>query len=503
MRNGALSLFIISLLVISNYPFTEGSESKSTKRILFDLTHSESYSPKSTPEMNDIFNFLGLKVDLLEVDVKRELGVVEGVLEAGGETEFQVEVPESGECLVFILESNSTEKYPFVLAVESPRKEILTDPWGNGLHFHEFERGNWTIKIKSRRMQAYEYKLRYGLGEVPHITRDVLRGYDVLVLMGPRTKFSREEVSAIREFVEGGGKLIYVQEGTKTIKDANEILKGTGIEFVDSLVLDKVYNLKGSPHLPIIFKQGESEIARGIRGVRAIDPVGMKLSGNAMGLAYFSDESFLDSNWNEMPDQNEERGLPCLASSSLGKGEVIVVCDSDFFNTALVRGLEGAYQFLLNIFAYASGERAPLVVREFYALKTIEAPVLIEGDETNVTIEVYSNVLREEDVVLMDKIPRELAIGNTTIEIRMSVPPNGMVKYSYRIKANKPGRYLLQPALIKIGEEIIRTGGIELNVLPKESKASHSKTVLIAAAVIILVTIASIIMVTRRWKKGR
>lgn len=68
------------------------------------------------------------------------------------------------------------------------------------------------------------------------ITSDILRGYDVIVVACPSTSFYEKETSSIKKFVEGGGGLLLIGDGSMN-NAINSIARSVGLTFLLGAVI--------------------------------------------------------------------------------------------------------------------------------------------------------------------------------------------------------------------------------------------------------------------------
>jgi hypothetical protein len=84
---------------------------------------------------------------------------------------------------------------------------------------------------------------------------------DILVIAGPTITFRDEEISALSDFVEGGGGILMMvdppQEGVSTDAGLNALLAPWGLRLRDDIALDEARAFMGrSPAIPAVFGDG-------------------------------------------------------------------------------------------------------------------------------------------------------------------------------------------------------------------------------------------------------
>jgi hypothetical protein len=123
----------------------------------------------------------------------------------------------------------------------NPKRPYDTESLGGG----DDERGS-----SYNYAAAYQYLGQYfemsRLTEEDTIDEKTLAGCDVLVIKIPRVRYTREEVQAVKNFVEAGGGLLLIGDHTNLEKSAahmNDITRGFGFTFRD----DVLYSSQPAP----------------------------------------------------------------------------------------------------------------------------------------------------------------------------------------------------------------------------------------------------------------
>ncbi|MFQ6089224.1 MAG: PHP domain-containing protein [Candidatus Methanofastidiosia archaeon] len=171
------------------------------------------------------------------------------------------------------------------------------------------------------------------------ITDEVLRKYDIYVLMFPQIPLTEKEKNAIYEFVKNGGKAVFV--GNSPFQFSNENLNNVtehfGVSFGDekrALLKKENFNHKIFEYVSEIEMWGcRLEIASDVEVIAQVD------------------------------------GLPLIAIKNYGKGEVVFLGDKEPLEN-LKRDHE---QFMFNLFSY-------LAEREIERIK-IQYPIVVSTGE--------------------------------------------------------------------------------------------------------------------------
>jgi hypothetical protein len=148
----------------------------------------------------------------------------------------------------------------------------------------------------------------------------------------PYVPYTSAELALMQQFVQGGGKLILLDD----FGYGNSFLEyiGTPVRFDNTALLDPLFNYKNES-FPRILDFNGNVAASGIK-IIAFDH-GSALSGVApsQALAWSSSMSFLDTNQNGNLDPGEAQGPFVVAASlSLGAGTVDLVADSSLIMNA-------------------------------------------------------------------------------------------------------------------------------------------------------------------------
>lgn len=189
------------------------------------------------------------------------------------------------------------------------------------------------------------------------ITKESLEKADVLVLPHASTddwektigegspQLSRDEISAIKEFVTEGGGLVVLGE-TEQSKYGNnfaELTEEFGITFKNETIQDPEHNLKGVPTwIKGIFNTNhEHDLGFQVEEVAFYRAGVLEVQGTAHVIA--------TSSRTALPAD-----APIVAANKFGNGRVIVLADSDVFGDDSIEELANK-NFWLNIATWVSG----------------------------------------------------------------------------------------------------------------------------------------------------
>ncbi len=88
----------------------------------------------------------------------------------------------------------------------------------------------------------------------------------VLCIIGPMQKLSDKEISAIKKYLEQGGKALIALEPPPA-PDLHEILDDYGVKALNGFVVDPGSSFYGNAGIPLVVQPEEHEITRGLQGL--------------------------------------------------------------------------------------------------------------------------------------------------------------------------------------------------------------------------------------------
>lgn len=158
------------------------------------------------------------------------------------------------------------------------------------------------------------------------LTYDLLKNYQVVILINPKTPLTSSEVQALQEYVENGGGLFITGDWYKyaNVKSLNAVTEKYGITFNADEVIDRKRN-SGKPYYPFVGVYNREHAAmRFIPDDWTIYYNGesLTLSGNAVWLIKAFDTAYtVDSKGNVVVKQGEE---PVVAAAvQVGNGRIV------------------------------------------------------------------------------------------------------------------------------------------------------------------------------------
>ena len=167
------------------------------------------------------------------------------------------------------------------------------------------------------------------------LTYDLLKDYDVVIILDPSSDYTPEEISALQEYVENGGGLFIAGEWYKyaNTDNFNAIVGKYGITFNNDELMDDEQN-SGRPYYPFVgIYNRNSPITRFI-------PDGWKMYYNGQTLSVTGDAVWVirgfDSSYSKDSDGNilyATGSEPVVAAAvQVGNGRIVVYGSSKAFS---------------------------------------------------------------------------------------------------------------------------------------------------------------------------
>lgn len=185
--------------------------------------------------------------------------------------------------------------------------------------------------------------------------RDVLKSANTVIIAGAMNEFSKDEIMSIRNYVENGGNLILTVHVNFFMA---RLLEELGFQITDSPVSQVENAFHGSNKDFFVKDIIEHPVTEGIKSLAFMGTYGIKSkSSDVKELVFSSKNAWLDSNGNNVKDENETSDRFCLISvREIGKGKVVVIGDDAVFSNMLINN-DGNMKLLKNIGRWFIGER--------------------------------------------------------------------------------------------------------------------------------------------------
>lgn len=166
------------------------------------------------------------------------------------------------------------------------------------------------------------------------LTPELLKDYDVVIILDPKEEFTDLEIRALREYVEGGGGLIVASDWYRYFSPSlNKILEGYGITFEETELMDDDTN-SGRSYYPFVgIYNRESPITEFIPDgwMTYYHGSTVKVSDSAVWVIKGFETSYaVDSNGNVV---YEKGSTPVVAAAvQAGKGRIVAYGSSRAFS---------------------------------------------------------------------------------------------------------------------------------------------------------------------------
>jgi len=261
----------------------------------------------------------------------------------------------------------------FALAAPSQDDFDLNNPYWNGLS-----------KFKSRVDPAFTLGLKELLSE------EVNPSGSVLFLIGPSKPFTKAEASAVKAFLESGGIVVVMDD----YGSGNELLAELGIQasFTGHELRDPLFRGKDS-RLVRVMDLRASLYTVNVSSLMLNCATTLWISTEVKEsevLAYSTRFSYLDENWNGLPDEGEPTGpFPVMASIAYDNGTLILVSDSSLFINAMIDEADNN-KFMSDLAAYRQvlidASHSEVSRLTLFKAGLAEAYSLVEANEVKYTL---------------------------------------------------------------------------------------------------------------------
>jgi hypothetical protein len=190
-----------------------------------------------------------------------------------------------------------------------------------------------------------------------------------ILIIGPRSSFSTQEVSYLKDFVKKGGMLLLADDfGT-----GNELLTkmNTSTRFIGGLLLDLSFEKKAEFVTVYNFSRKSHPLALNATSVVLNYATGLQIKGkNATVIARSSEISWIDKNENQKEDIGEKKGpFPVLVSERYGQGEIIVLSDASLLINSM-KDVRGNAAFRERLLLYLFKGRGSVIIDESHRALT-------------------------------------------------------------------------------------------------------------------------------------
>jgi len=213
------------------------------------------------------------------------------------------------------------------------------------------------------------------------ITDTVPSDMAVLVVAGPRKPLSPEEISRLKQYVNGGGSLFILAE-PGLADPFGGMLAAYGIELPDNIIIDPAKSFFGDIASPLVDSYEFHQITKDLGGLTTFFPTARSVVLSEPGpegwmrqlLVTTSKDSWAETSYRERevrPDANEAKGplgLMAVVEPSevgAGKGRLIVIGDADFVSNEVLGSVVnvGNVDLFMNAVNWLATEEELITIR--------------------------------------------------------------------------------------------------------------------------------------------
>ncbi len=254
-------------------------------------------------------------------------------------------------------------------SVEAPPKKVLIDA------YHSLETTNPEINMVAitKVLPGFTFEVKREA-----FTEDLLKEYDVVMIVQPYNLLEDSEIEAAEEFVRKGGGLIICGEhdvgwNENSRSTFNKLGKTFGIIF-SSNAIDDPTDKAGCYCTPIIHNFAEHPIVEGVTQITLYKPCSLRVSANAVAIAT-GDEDTRTVGTEEI----EGEDVVVVAVSEYERGRVVVVGSHTVFDDSFINQPDNL-TFAENCFEWVSEPAATAPKSEsLYTVVAIVAIVAVLG----------------------------------------------------------------------------------------------------------------------------
>jgi ABC-type uncharacterized transport system involved in gliding motility auxiliary subunit len=190
----------------------------------------------------------------------------------------------------------SDERTVCVLSAAGERSIDDTDAGGFSLFKQLLERDNYKVRTETLRPAAASDNKSLALGQAPAApSLEVPKSCTVLVIAGPKNDYPVPVVTALRTFVEGGGRALFLLDTPLRLGDSDpptenedllKLLADWGVTANKDLALDlsgvgQIFRL--GPEVPLVLGYESHPITQPLRRVPTAYPISRSLDAQSVG----------------------------------------------------------------------------------------------------------------------------------------------------------------------------------------------------------------------------
>jgi hypothetical protein len=215
-----------------------------------------------------------------------------------------------------------------------------------------------------------------------------------IVIIGPRTLFSSQEITYLKRFIQQGGMVLLADDfGT-----GNQLLQGinSSIRFSHELLSD--FSFEKTPRFVTVFdlanETDDHPIMDNVSRLLLNYPTSLTVrsSKNVSLLAWSTELSWLDSNENGKQDPKERQGpFPLLAVEQYGQGTLVVFSGPSVLINSMQDKLDNQ-EFRQHLFSFLYADRSTVLLDESHRDFGVPLQILYQFPST-ISLEVKIGIL--------------------------------------------------------------------------------------------------------------
>jgi len=330
------------------------------------------------------------------------------------------------------------------------------------------------------------------------LTPEVLSLAKIVVLANPEEPLSRDEIRALHEWVETGGKLIIAGHFYRYFEPSihNSITVDYGIVWLDGSVRDPEHCLPKRPYAFFAGKFADNEIAAKLaEGVSKVffSGTSLVLKGEAVPVVVGWDTTLTVDEKNATLARGEEVVLVAMAKAGKGYvfalGGVWMMLD-ERYNVSIFETNKKLFE---NVLAFTHAPPKKIVEIPILSFRADAPTELREGEEGELRVTVTNEGNGTATNVVISLTVTGIEIDKTR-EALGDVAPGASATAVFKISAVKAGKGYIKVSIQAENHETV-SGSIELNVSPKPPTVDVA---LVVAVVIAAALVVAILLIGRK-----
>ena len=336
------------------------------------------------------------------------------------------------------------------------------------------------------------------------ITSDILAAAEIYVLPNPESEIKDSEASALKSFVNNGGKLLITGNWYNYFYPdyVNKITEDWGIYWYDADIEDPTNNIQGNAYWPVLYTWANNTVADRLKiGVTEVyyDGTGLMVSGNAVPVLLGDDDAYvrLDNGTVISWENGSVVGVAAYSNNNGGKvlaygSSYIVRSDGSYaswwdINKVFVRN---SIEWLLGISPTPHLTASFVIPGSATAGETFTIQVKVTNDGSGTATNVVVTLSLPDGVSLSPE--------NQSLEVTLGDIAPGESKYAnWTVVAETPGTYSFNASISADNYDTFQIQSTSITI-EAPGPAYDLTTIGIAVAGIVIVVVIIVIIVKKR-----